>query len=439
MVAWFAKIRALKLPRELKLPRGLKLPRWGRHALGVALTAALLMPGLMLVRPSDEPESPEAATRAREVAATDSISVFVRDGMLEGDLASLAPKPVDGGDPSEPTEASTDGDAPAATEPLAIETSTIAAGNPSPVRLRADGNGLLAEAAAEPQPAASIAPPDAADQPAPERRPLPLYLRADETAGTRPGFGKALEDRYDCIIEPFELVEVGSALTAVVESVSVERSDFVVAGQVLAQLEASPERATVAVASARARMDGELLARRARMDLGGRKRKRADQLFDSKALSADLRDEIRTEAEVARAVVQEARERKELMELQRREALERLREHTILSPVSGVVVDRLKSPGEVVKEETIVVLAQIDPLRVEVVLPAAVFGSVATGMWAEIIPELPNAGVQVASVTIVDRVVDATSGTFGVRLELPNADHAVPSGLRCQVRFLQVD
>ena len=232
---------------------------------------------------------------------------------------------------------------------------------------------------------------------------------------------------------------MGSALTAVVESVSVERSDFVVAGQVLAQLEASPERATVAVASARARMDGELLARRARMDLGGRKRKRADHLFDSKALSADLRDEIRTEAEVARAVVQEARERKELMELQRREALERLREHTIRSPVSGVVVDRLKSPGEVVKEETIVVLAQIDPLRVEVVLPAAVFGSVATGMWAEIIPELPNAGVQVASVTIVDRVVDATSGTFGVRLELPNADHAVPSGLRCQVRFLQVD
>ena len=107
--------------------------------------------------------------------------------------------------------------------------------------------------------------------------------------------------------------------------------------------------------------------------------------------------------------------------------------------VSGVVVDRLKSPGEVVKEETILVVAQIDPLRVEVILPAAAFGSVQTGMRAEVIPELPNAGVQVASVKIVDRVVDGTSGTFGVRLELPNADHAVPSGLRCQVRFLPAD
>ena len=143
------------------------------------------------------------------------------------------------------------------------------------------------------------------------------------------------------------------------------------------------------------------------------KRKRADQLFEGEALSVDTRDEVRTEARVAKAALQEAREHKELMRLEHQESVERLKEHTIRSPVSGVVVDRLKSPGEVVKEETIVVLAQIDPLRVEVVLPAAVFGSVEPGMRAEVIPELPNAGVQVASVTIVDRVVDATRPVCG--------------------------
>ena len=41
-----------------------------------------------------------------------------------------------------------------------------------------------------------------------------------------------------------------------------------------------------------------------------------------------------------------------------------------------------------------------------------------------------------APVTIVDRVVDAASGTFGVRLELPNPDRDIPVGLQCQVRFL---
>jgi RND family efflux transporter MFP subunit len=291
------------------------------------------------------------------------------------------------------------------------------------------------------QPTASIAP---GDPPAPlrvhlNRDKLPLYLMAGRASGPGPASAATLEERYDCIIEPFEVVEVGSALTAVVKSVAVERSDFVESGQVLAQLEASPERATVAVAQARANMDGELLARRARMELGSRKSDRADQLFESEALSADLRDEIRTEAEVAKAVVQEAREHRQLMALEYGEAVERLNEHTIHSPVSGVVVDRLKSPGEVVKEETILVVAQIDPLRVEVILPAAAFGTVQPGMRAEVIPELPNAGVQVASVKLVDRVVDGTSGTFGVRLELPNSDYAVPSGLRCQVRFLRVD
>jgi multidrug efflux pump subunit AcrA (membrane-fusion protein) len=44
--------------------------------------------------------------------------------------------------------------------------------------------------------------------------------------------------------------------------------------------------------------------------------------------------------------------------------------------------------------------------------------------------------VYVASVSIVDRVIDAASGTFGVRFDLPNPDLAIPSGLHCQVRFL---
>jgi multidrug efflux pump subunit AcrA (membrane-fusion protein) len=57
-------------------------------------------------------------------------------------------------------------------------------------------------------------------------------------------------------------------------------------------------------------------------------------------------------------------------------------------------------------------------------------------MRGEVTPEVPDGEVQVASVTVVDRIVDPASSTFGVRLELPNADHAIPGGLRCQVRFL---
>ena len=44
-------------------------------------------------------------------------------------------------------------------------------------------------------------------------------------------------------------------------------------------------------------------------------------------------------------------------------------------------------------------------------------------------------GEHEAEVTIVDRVIDAASSTFGVRLTLPNDEAQIPSGLKCSVRF----
>ena len=63
-------------------------------------------------------------------------------------------------------------------------------------------------------------------------------------------------------------------------------------------------------------------------------------------------------------------------------------------------------------------------------------GAIKVGMNAEITSE-HAAGQKVykAKVTIVDRVIDAASGTFGVRLELPNPKYRLPAGLKCKVSF----
>ncbi|HVE52441.1 MAG TPA: hypothetical protein VNB23_03535, partial [Ramlibacter sp.] len=39
---------------------------------------------------------------------------------------------------------------------------------------------------------------------------------------------------------------------------------------------------------------------------------------------------------------------------------------------------------------------------------------------------------RLATVTLVDRLIDGASNTFRVRMELPNGDHALPAGLRCK-------
>ena len=109
------------------------------------------------------------------------------------------------------------------------------------------------------------------------------------------------------------------------------------------------------------------------------------------------------------------------------EAEERLKLRTILSPINGVVVKRHFSGGEYVSEEAILTIAQIDPLRVEVAVPVMVYGKIKVGMIGRVTWEAPLVGNHPATVTIVDPVVDAASGTIGVRLELPNPGHRLPA------------
>ena len=58
-----------------------------------------------------------------------------------------------------------------------------------------------------------------------------------------------------------------------------------------------------------------------------------------------------------------------------------------------------------------------------------------THLDAEAGPEEPVGGEYRAEIVVVDRVVDAASGTFGVRLTLPNPNNEVLAGLRCRVDF----
>jgi hypothetical protein len=66
----------------------------------------------------------------------------------------------------------------------------------------------------------------------------------------------------------------------------------------------------------------------------------------------------------------------------------------------------------------------------------------AAGRWQAVVervgamhPEGPLNQPIEASVTVVDRVADAASGTFEVRLEPPNPEHRVTAGLKRKVSF----
>lgn len=213
---------------------------------------------------------------------------------------------------------------------------------------------------------------------------------------------------FDGLVEPRELVEFSSPIPGILEKVLVERGDWVKQGQVVARLKSGVAMAKVRLAQAK-------------LDFGIRKIGRNEQLYQKKLISVHDRDGLETEIELAELELAEARERLDLL--------------TIRSTVDGVVVHRTGAAGEYVGEDPFLAIARIDPLSVELVVPVDYFGRIKENDEATVTLDPPVGGDYRARVIIVDRVVDAASGTFGVRLELANSDRKLPAGIRCRVTF----
>lgn len=243
---------------------------------------------------------------------------------------------------------------------------------------------------------------------------------------------RAEKVEYDGLIEPLLFVEVGAPTEGIVSEVFVDRSSVVEKGEILVKLESSVERVAVEKARAMVTFDGEIKLQKAQLAFSKRVLDRVKPLA---AISIQDKDLAATEIRLTQHRLEKARENHLLAKFELKKAKALLAQHLISSPISGVVVERYVSPGEYINNQPLLRVAQINPLRVEVIVPARMFGRILPGMTATIVPELPAYGEKSATVSIVDKVIDAASNTFGVRLELPNPGLELPAGLRCRVRF----
>ena len=240
----------------------------------------------------------------------------------------------------------------------------------------------------------------------------------------------------DCIIEPSEVVDVGSAVPGVIESIHAKRTDFVKKGGIVAELESSVERATLQLTKVRAELETAIALRQETAALGQRTQKRNQKLFSKSAISEQIMDETKTQTRVARFQVQQEKDNMRIAELEYLRSQAALQRRSIQSPVDGVVMERFKSVGEYVEDQPILRVAQLDPLHVEVIAPVESLGRIAPGMQADVTLDVPGFETHQAKVERVDRVADAASGTYGVRLLLPNPDFSIPAGIRCRLVFM---
>ena len=59
----------------------------------------------------------------------------------------------------------------------------------------------------------------------------------------------------------------------------------------------------------------------------------------------------------------------------------------------------------------------------------------AVGQAVTVTPEAPLDQPRQATIRVIDRVFDAATATFGLRMELQNTDLSLPAGLRCTLSF----
>ena len=244
------------------------------------------------------------------------------------------------------------------------------------------------------------------------------------------------EQDFDCLIEPRVTTKVGASVTGLISRVLVNRGDVVKAGQLIAMLESSVEEANLALADTRALNDTQLHSATARQGFLQRKSERKEKLKNKEVVSTESFDEAETEASIARHSLREAELNLRLAGLEKERANALLQLRRIVSPIDGVITEKALSEGEYRYETNhIVTVAQLDPLYVEVFIPMSYYGQTHPGAKAFVVPEKPVGGRYLGTVVVVDRVLDAASNTFGIRIELPNPSLALPAGLRCKVRF----
>lgn len=211
------------------------------------------------------------------------------------------------------------------------------------------------------------------------------------------------------ILEAQEEAFVVARASGIIEHILVEEGDYVEKGQILAQLD---------------KRRYELNLQKARADLAGIEQELAkmNKVYSRKLISDDAFEKLTAQFESVQANV-------ELAELD-------LKETTITAPISGYIAERNAKVGnltESFQRERMFHIVQQKSLQGIVYLPESELSQIRNNQQATLtIPALNHRKVT-ARVARISPVIDATTGTFKVTLNVPNDEETLKAGMFSEV------
>ena len=237
---------------------------------------------------------------------------------------------------------------------------------------------------------------------------------------------KTLPYPAQIVIPTPQLWVVSSPVAGMVTGLSVARGDRVSAGQPLVAME-SPSFVS---------QQRDYMQAVAQDILATQQLNRNTQLFQTNAVAQRVLEASQTEARQASILVAERRQMLRLSGLSD-DAITKLTSEaainatlSVAAPRSATVVDILVSPGQRVEQTaSLIKLAQLSPLWVEIAVPASNIRAIRPGAKVEV-----DGYTTPGQVVLISETADAATQTILVRAEVPNTGELRP-GQTAQARI----
>jgi HlyD family secretion protein len=251
----------------------------------------------------------------------------------------------------------------------------------------------------------------------------------------------AAVDRRDIIVdasatgavEPINVVEVKSKASGQITQMPVETGTLVKPGDLIVQLD------TRDVKNQYDQSLADVRAAEAKLQVSEAQKKRSDDLFQGRIITAQEHETAALDYANAQASVVRARTNLDL-------AQQRLEDATVRAPISGTVIEKTVSLGQVITSgtssfgggTTLIKMADLNQVRVRALVTEADIGSIQSGMGATVTvdayPDRPFRG----SVEKIEpqAVVQQSVTMFPVLITISNLEGLLKPGMNGEVSIL---
>ena len=231
--------------------------------------------------------------------------------------------------------------------------------------------------------------------------------------------------------EPYADIELAASEMGILARVDVKEGDLVQTGQLLASLDDTVLQAALKVAHASRNARGTLESATADLETRKVELEKLEELRSRNHASQQEVDRVAGEVRMAAARVQAVREELEIKSLEYERIRAQLNRRQIRSTIDGVVTDIFRAKGEFVSpsQPNVARVVQLDPLRIVYSVPIDRRSEITTGQSVAL--SIGAAGQPAAAtVEFVSPTADASSGTFRVKVQLPNPESQWQAGDR---------